>query len=121
MGDVEWIFNHDETFETAATRWKKGAERFNASNFIATMTIRSDEMAYKFDELPIKHKIGFYWKDLGLDSVICMPEWNNPKCRAKFVYNFAHFTNCVADETKGIRAVNWMRALLHKNGYSRVQ
>ena len=121
VGDSEWEFNHDELFETAAARWKRGAERFNPSNFIVTMTIRSDEMAYKFHELPIEHKMGFYWKDLGLDSIICMPEWNSPKCRAKFGYDFAVLTNRAADETNGIRAINWMKALLHKEGYNRVQ
>ena len=82
--DVEWEFNHDITYSTAAERWRRGSERFNWDNYIVIMTIRSDEMALKFDQLPIEHKIGFYWKDLGLKSVICMPEWNDEAYRARF-------------------------------------
>lgn len=118
--DVEWVFNHDVNYETAAERWKRGVERFNYDNFIAVMTIRSDEMAYKFNELPIEHKIGFYWKDLGLDSVIYMPEWQDENIRAMLGYNFSGLTNRVADGTYGIQTIDWMKALLHEEGYCRI-
>lgn len=119
--DVEWQFNHDVVYSTAAERWKRGIERFNWDNYIVIMTIHSEEMAIKFDQLPIEHKIGFYWKDLGLESVICMPEWNDASYRAKFGYLFSGLVNKAATETRGIRAVNWMKALLHEEDYSRVK
>ncbi len=120
VGDVEWKFNHDITFDTAAERWSRGIGRFNSHNFIAVMTIRSEEMAYRFNELPIKYKMGFYWKELGLDSVVCLPQWENEKFRAKFGYNFSELVNAVAYENAGIRAIDWMKALQHKEGYVRV-
>ena len=100
---------------------KKGVERFNWDNYIVVMSIRSDQMARQFNELPIEHKMGFYWKDLGLDSVICMPEWKTPSIRQKYGFDFARLANRVADEAGGIRTVNWMKALLHEDGYSRVK
>lgn len=121
VGKVEWQFNHDVEFETAAARWKRGCERFNWNNYLTIMTIRSDEMAYKFDALPIEHKIGFYWKDLGLKSVVYIPEWNDPAIRAKFGYDFSTIVNRAASERNGIRPVNWMKALLHEKDYRRVQ
>ncbi len=121
IDDVEWEFNHDPLYETAAARWKKGVERFNWDNYIVVMSIRSDQMARQFNELPIEHKMGFYWKDLGLDSVICMPEWKTPSIRQKYGFDFARLANRVADEAGGIRTVNWMKALLHEDGYSRVK
>lgn len=121
LGDLEWIFNHDTTFETASQRWKRGVERFNYSNFIAVMTIRSDEMAYKFDELPIKNKIGFYWKDLQLKSIVCLNEWNNPELRKKARYDFAVMSNGTAyDSEIGVRAINWMKLLLHNDDFRRI-
>lgn len=121
LGGVEWEFNHDVYFESAAERWKRGVERFNWDNYIVIMCIKSDEMAYKFDALPIEHKIGFYWKDLHLESVVCMPEWQDPMLRAKFEYDFASLVNRAADEMNGIRSINWMKALLHQRDFCRVK
>lgn len=120
VGDSEWIFNHDVCFETALKRWNKGVERFNYNNFLVIMTLYSDGMAYEFDSLPIEHKIGFYWKDLNLDSVVCIPEWNNPQIRSKFDCNFSNIVNRVAEENMGIRSINWMNALQHKGDIRRV-
>ena len=121
VGDVEWAFNHDVTFETAADRWNRGVQRFNRDNFIAIMVIRSDRMAHAFHELPLKHKIGFYWKELHLDSVVCMPEWNDPKVRARLGYDFCSMVNRAADDDNGFRSINWMKALLHHEGFKRVE
>lgn len=111
LDDVEWTFNHDVIYETAKERWEKGVSRFNWNNYMVIMTIESEEYAYKFNSLPIKKKIGFYYKDLGLDSVVYIPEWNSPKIRARFAYSFSSYVNRVAKETEGVRAINWMKAL----------
>lgn len=121
VGNSKWNFNHDIEFETAAARWERGRQRFNWDNYMATMTIRSDEMAYKFDALPIENKIGFYWKELGLKSVVCIPEWNNSSIRAKFEYNFTTFVNQIANEILGVKSINWMKALLHESDYKRIE
>lgn len=121
VGDAEWVFSHDETFETGVERWKKGVERFNYDNYIVTMTIYSEEAAYEFDSLPIKNKVGSYWRDIGLNSVVFMPEWNDPHTRARCNYNFGSLVNRVASENCGIRSIDWMRALLHKDGFRRVE
>jgi hypothetical protein len=85
------------------------------------MTIGSDEEAYAFDALPIEHKIGFYWKNLHLDSVTCMAEWQDPEVRAKYGYALGLLVNRAANEVEGIRAVNWMKALLHQDGFARIE
>lgn len=120
VGDSERLFNHDKTFETAAERWNKGVERFNYDNYIVTMTIRSEKAAYEFDKVEIKNKVGFFWKDLGLESVVYMPEWNDPAIRAKFGYDFARLVNHVAIEAGGIWRIDWMRLLLHKDNFKRI-
>jgi len=121
VGNSEWVFNHDVTFDKAVARWNKGVARFNYDNFIVIMTIYSEEMAYLFDKLPIENKIGFYWKELNLNSVICMPEWNNPKVRERYNSDFSALINRVADEENGIRAINWIKALQHKGGFNRIE
>lgn len=121
LDDVEWVFNHDVSFSTAEARWRRGVERFNWDNYIVLMTILSDEMAYKFEALPIQHKIGFYWKNLNLPSVICMPGWRDQVIRREWKCNFPPYVNHVADDAFGVRGVNWMRALLHRDGFVRVE
>ncbi len=122
IGDCEWEFSHDDTFESAVERWNKGTERFNYSNYVAFMTIRSEEAAYAFEALPIEHKLGFYWKELNLKSVVCIPEWNNPKIRRRYGYNFAWLVNRIADGRTGIyrcQNINWMRFLQFKDDFIR--
>ena len=85
------------------------------------MGIRSEEMAYAFDALPIKNKIGFYWKDLSLDSVVYVPEWNSAEFRHKNYFNYAHIINGIVDGLTGAGRVNWMKVLLHQQGYRRVE
>ncbi len=113
VGDSEWVFNHDVTAETPIERWNRGVERFNHENFIAVMTIMSDEAAHEFDSLPIKYKIGFYWKDMQLDSIVHMPEWSSPEFRAQKHYSFSGLVNRVVEES-GVHTINWMRALFTK-------
>ncbi|MBP9996334.1 MAG: DUF1919 domain-containing protein [Lachnospiraceae bacterium] len=120
VGDVEWIFNHALDFEEAAERWEKGVSRFNWENYIVLMTIRSDEMAYRFNELQIANKIGFYWKDLKLENVVCLKEWDSPQIRQRFGYDFARYVNEIANEGFGVRAIDWMNVLLHKKTITRV-
>ncbi len=121
VGDSEWVFNHDASFETAAERWKRGVERFNFDNYLVIMSLMSESAANEFDQLPIEHKIGFYWKDLGLKSVVYMPEWNSADVRAKLGFAFVRLVNLAADEGCGIRSINWMKALLHEEDYRRVE
>lgn len=123
IGDSIWEFNHDSTFETAQERWNKGAARFNRDNYIVIMTLMSEEMAYKFDALPIKYKIGFYWKETGLDSVICLPRWReDPEFRMRFKFSFSSYVNQAARQAdEGVRSVNWIKLLLHEEGYIRVE
>lgn len=96
-------------------------ERFNWDNYIVIMAIRSGQMARRFSEMPIEHKMRFYWKGLELDSVIYMPEWKNPSIRGKYGYDLARLVDSAADEAGGIRTINWMKALLHNDSYSRVK
>lgn len=122
LGDCEWVFNHDDTFESAVERWNKGRERFNYSNYAVFMAIRSDEAAYTFNALPIEHKLGFYWKELNLKSVVCIPEWSNPKIRRRYGYNFAGLVNRIAEGRAGIQRcqnINWMKFLQFQDGFIR--
>ncbi len=121
IGNSEWQFNHDISFETAKQRWDKGVSRFNKSNYIVFMTIRSDEMAYKFEEVKLSHKVGFYWKDLHLKSVVCLPDWENPEIRLKYGHNFSTYVNEIAAEREGERAINWMKLLKHEKDYMRIR
>lgn len=125
LGDCEWVFDHDTTFESAVERWNKGRERFNYDNYVAFMTIRSDEAAYAFEALPIEHKLGFYWKELNLKSVVCIPEWSNPEVRRRYVNNFAWIVNHIADGSGRAgtpyrcQMINWMKFLQFKDGFIR--
>ena len=121
VGDVEWCFNHDITFATALDRWQKGVKRFNWDNYLVIMTINSESMAYAFDDLRINKKIGFYWKDLGLKSVIYLPEWQSPFFRKKYDYCFSGYVNRIADGADGVRNINWFKVLLNKDAFIRVQ
>ena len=110
VGDVEWTFNHDKEFETACERWNQGVERFNWNNFIVSFVAENDEAAIQFDSLPIEKKIGFYNKDLGLKSIIYVPQWNRPFVKQQYENIFHRFCNGIASFDN--KVINWMEILM---------
>lgn len=121
IGNTIWNFNHDVSFSDGVEKWERRVNRINWNNYLVCMLIRSDEMAYKFNELPIKNKLGFYWKDLGLDSIVPLLQWNDLQTRAENNYNFSFFVNHRAAGDRDDGSINWMNLLLHKGNHIRVK
>lgn len=120
INDVVWNFNHDAYYSTAEARWKRGVERFNWDNYIAMMVIEGDDMAYAFEALPVKHKIGFYYKELHLKSVVYLPEWQNSDLRFARFFSFNQLVLRMIDEKgSSLPRINWMKLLLHEEDYIR--
>ena len=121
LGDVKWRFNHSISADEEIEKWNQRSKRFNRENFIAVMAIHIDEAAYAFNDLNIKYKIGFYWKDLNLKSIVYLPDWGNEKIRKSLDYSFHRYVNKIALDERGIRAINWMNVLLHEKDFIRVE
>ena len=64
---VEWVLNHDIEPGISVRKWNSRRCRVNYDNIVAIMIIQSDQEAYAFDKLNIERKIGFYYKNLGLE------------------------------------------------------
>ncbi len=112
LGGVEWCFNHSDTFGEAVIKWNERVRRFNYTNYIVMMCIDTDEMAYRFDELEIKNKVGFYWKEMDdVKSVVCVHGWNNPAVRHKVGYNFPNYINELVKGNIGLRDIDWMKLM----------
>lgn len=114
FGDsVCWRYVHAENGTVATEKWNERRHRVNFDNIIALMIIRTDEEAKEFDRLPIERKLGFYWKDLKLKSVLYTPEWEKGEnIKYKYYYwysNFIHrfYVRCIDNLGK----IDWIRFL----------
>lgn len=94
--NIEINFNHDFSKNDIMSKWNRRLERFNFQNYFVKMTINNDKEAYKFESLDVKNKIGFYYKDFNLDSIIVIKNWENIKVRYDNLWGFwTLIQNCV--------------------------
>lgn len=117
---VEWVFNHDVYIEKAVDRWNEKRKKVNMENIVVLKTIFSDEDAYRFENLNVEKKLGFYYKDLGLKHVLYCPEWKDQEVRDIYASYFVGFViDRATDTLKYYKNVDWIRFLLGKEDYIR--
>ncbi len=119
---IIWYFNHGKNADFWVQKWNENRQKVNYQNVAVLMTIFSDEEAYEFEKLPIKKKLGIYWKDLGLKSVLCCREWNNGDVQAQYDYNWPIFVNTYMRNLftgGGICRVDWIKFLNESDDFLR--
>lgn len=117
---IIWYFNHGKNAAFWVKKWNEHRKKVNYQNVAILMTIFSDEEAYEFDKLPIKKKLGIYYRDLPLKSVLYCPEWNDETIQAQNDYNWAIFANSyMRNSTRGVCKVDWINFLNGKDDYLR--
>lgn len=89
--DVVLKFWHDSSVDEIRKKWNKRIKRFNFNNYIIQMAINNDNEAINFDKLDIKTKIGFYYKQLNLNSVIYLKQWEDKRIQSGWGYTFDGF------------------------------
>jgi len=109
---VVWYFNHYDTAENAVLDWNRKRKEVNFDDVAVIMTIQSDEEAFMFEELDIDKKIGVYYRDLSLESVIFCPEWErDAKLRRQFDFNWPKYANRYLTNWFMSGRVDWIRFL----------
>ncbi len=110
--DIEWSFPHSANAIENVDNWNKRRKRVNFDNIAVIMTIFSDEEAVEFSKIPIRKKIGFYYRELNLDSICYIPGWEDEKIRLKNGFNWAHYVNDhITSYWGGIELIDWIRFL----------
>ena len=117
--DSVWKFCHHKSFAEGEALWAKRSMRFNLNNFVVVMVLFSDESAEEFSSLPIRHKLGFYYKDLHLPDVVYTPEWQSERVRYRNKFVYSAFCNRIGQDNNGQANINWLKFLLHKDGFIR--
>ena len=118
--DIVWYFNHSADVLETVKKWNIRRERVNFDNLAVIMTIFTDEEAYRFEKLNISKKIGFYYKDLGLKSVLYLPGWESEVTRSEYGFNWPMFVNRkVTGHWDGVEVVDWLRFLNGEDDYIR--
>lgn len=118
---VVWYFNHYDTSEGAVEDWNRKRREVNFNNIAVIMIIQSDEEAYRFEKLDINKKIGVYYRDLSLKSVVFCSEWEqNAKLRRQFDFNWPKYANRYMANWFMLGRVDWIKFLNGKD-YIRYQ
>lgn len=119
--EIIWNFNHSSNADETIAQWNEHKARFNYGNIAAVMTIQSDEDAFRFEELKIEKKLGIYYKQLDLEHVIYIPEWqDNYDAILKYDGNWTNFANDYMLGANGyIPPVNWIKFLVGDSSFRR--
>lgn len=121
FGDsVCWWFLHAEDGIAEAEKWNRRRKYVNYDNIIALMSIVTDDEAYEFDKLPIKKKLGFYHKDLKLESILYTPEWSDAAVQYKYHYRYEGFIHkYYARNVEGVGRIDWIKFLNGEKSFLR--
>ena len=107
--DTTWYFNHSVDCCESVNEWNRKRSRVNYDNLFFLMVCYTEEEAIRFDSLELPHKMGFYYKDLGLKNIVYVPEWNDGNTRAHYKYDWMAFINHISTgifEYPG--KINWL-------------
>lgn len=117
---VTWFFNHYQSEEDGITAWKKRVKRINRDNIIALAVLESDKDAYSFEQLPIKKKLGFYYKDLHLEHVLYLKDWDNVQNKYENEGNFLGFVvRYCSNSYQYTSYIDWINFLYDQKDYVR--
>lgn len=117
---VTWIFGHYQSEEEGIAAWEKGIKRINKDNIVAIAALESDEDAYAFEQLPIKKKLGFYYKDLHLNHVVYLKKWEDAKIRCEMGGNFWGFVvRYCSNSYQYSSYIDWIKFLYNQTNYVR--
>ena len=117
--DIRWLFPHTDCINAAISKWNTVKSRINLDNLAVTMVIFNDADAKAFEKLPIKKKIGFYYRDLSLKSVIYTPEWDDLRIRHKYNFSYGAFIHRYATNIQSVSRIDWIRFLIGNDDYLR--
>lgn len=111
---VTWYFPHNGTGKEGVESWNVKRKQVNYENIAVIAIIYTDKDAEEFERLEIEKKLGFYYKDLHLKSVIPYTEWiDNQELR--FQYKFAWNEYVFAS----LNRINWINFLNNGNDFLR--
>lgn len=111
---ITWLFPHTENIDETIDKWNKKTKVINLDNLVIVAILYSDLDAYMFEAINVKKKIGFYYKDLKLSSVVYIQEWEDKNIRLHHGYNFAAFVHRYVTNLQGRSKIDWIKFL---NGY----
>ena len=75
------------------------------------MIIQSDKDAEEFNELPIKRKLGIYYKNLNLKSVLFAPEWKEEEVRSKYGFGWSNYVHRYITNAESVSRIDWIKFL----------
>lgn len=120
LDDIEIKFYHYGKWSDIVEIWERRIERFNVQNYFVIMTLYSDEDARRFNDLPIENKIGFYFRNLQLKSVIYLPEWNDYRIRQEYAHQFSAYVRSNLNKLNGAaKAFSMLKILAGETDYIR--
>lgn len=111
---------HYSSFDEFCTTFARRQQRINYDNLLFKMTIENDEQAELFDALPLKNKVGFYYKQTDYESIVTLPYWYNRKYIKDFVMtyrfdNFVRMTKYLSSE------IDVLKMLVDKKDFVRAK
>lgn len=116
--NIVWVLNHYYPKGDSVLKYNIRRKRVNYQNIVALMICQSDQEAYDFDKLNIEKKVGFYYKDLGLDNVVYIPEWMDWKNIFEYDSEWGSYVNqYMRNFVKGPPSIDWIKFLLGEKKY----
>lgn len=120
-GKVKIMFNHYLNFQEALENWNKRLKRMNYDNIFVQMSNFSDyEQVVRFNELPIKNKVGFWPIETNLESICYLQQYEDTNIRTLFGEYGAYIQEIIAAAPRVFRPINVFKMLLGEEHFIRM-
>lgn len=121
LGDINLHAIHAKKVETYMEEWDRRKHRINWENIWVLMIIENDEMAEKFKAITHSKKIGFYYKDLRCDEIVCLKDWGNFSRRLQNGHDFLSYVHHLFYDEKLLRSIDIFKMLNGEKDFIRMK
>lgn len=112
VGDVVWLFRHSNNPDADVKKWNERRQRLNEDNVAVIMVLFSRDEVEKFEQIPIKKKLGLFYEKTDYDDVLFIPGWDNMQIRYENEFRWAGYAQkYVLYPVNHVPPVNWIKFL----------
>lgn len=120
LGDIKLHAIHAHGLEYYIEEWDRRKQRINWENIWVFMIIENEEMAEKFLEVKGIRKIGFYYKKMNEDSMVCLADWGNFSSRINSGHDFLSYVHHQIWDDKVFRSIDIFKMLTGEKEFIRM-
>jgi len=120
LGDIELHAIHTSDINDYIEEWNRRVQRINRENIWVLMIIENDEMAEKFSRIPVKNKVGFFYKKTDCKNIVSLNDWGNFSSRLNYIHDFISYVHHLFYDEHTLRSIDIFKLFCGEQDFIRI-